>query len=189
MLNQLSHPPHFLVVFWLPIQFCYFLKRFYSSIISTLNRGLELLTPRSRAVCSTDWASQVLFSFVTCSQSIQVFISSWFSFGRLYVSWNFFFSARLSRMLAYHFSWCFLIILCISVVSVLHLSHFWYYLCLFSFFPWWASLRICKFGYLFKEPALGFIYFPFLLSFLSSLILWFPFFLLTLGFVLLFLFL
>ena len=44
MLNWLSHPgpPGF-----------YFFK-----VMSTLNTRLELMTPRSRVTCSTDWASQ-----------------------------------------------------------------------------------------------------------------------------------
>ena len=38
-------------------KFCFYLKKIFL-VISTPDVGLELMTPRSRVTCSTDWASQ-----------------------------------------------------------------------------------------------------------------------------------
>ena len=86
--------------------------------------------------------------------------SSWFIFGRLYVSRKFSISSRLSSLLAYNCLWHFLqpfVFLWCQLLFLLF--HFWFYLFgSFLFFSWkvWYD-RFVNLIYLLKEPDLGFI--------------------------------
>ena len=83
--------------------------------------------------------------------------SSWFSFGRWYISRNVSISSRCPVcwhivvhnifLQSFVFLWCQLLFL---------LFHFWFYLFgYFLFFSWWVWF--VNLVYIFKEPALGFI--------------------------------
>ena len=55
---------------------------------------------------------------LTHDWSVQIFSFSWFSLGKLCVSWNLYISSRLPNLLTYNCSQQSLMILCISVASV-----------------------------------------------------------------------
>ena len=101
-------------------------------------------------------------------------VSSWFSFGGLYVSRKQSISLRLSNLLAYNCSQYSLMVFCIFVVSVvISPLLFLIYLGLLSFRLIEPAQRFVNFVYPFKEPALGFIdFFPIFKSllFIPSLI-------------------
>ena len=87
-------------------------------------------------------------------------ISSWFSFGKLYVSRKLSISSRLSNLLVYNCSQYSSMTFCISARSV-EISPF-SFLILFEFFSPLLSesgQRFVNFVYPFKEPAVGFINF------------------------------
>ena len=102
-------------------------------------------------------------------------ISSWFSFGELYVSRKLSISSRLS------ICWHIIVHGILLFIFFLYFSILWDFSFLVSYFFLFSSFspllgdsgqRFVYFVYPFKEPALGFIYF-FPLSF-ESLFYWFP---------------
>ena len=107
----------------------------------------------------------VFFFFITDSISLLVIgqfklsISSWFTFGGLYVSRNLFISFRLSKLLAYNCSYnCFYASLYFCGIGYLSffISYF-VYLGPLSFLLGEPDQKFIDFVHPFKKPALGFI--------------------------------
>ena len=85
-------------------------------------------------------------------QSIQFSASPWFDFRRLYASRNLSILPRLSIYLAYS-SYCFLTILCSSVMLLLLLFHFWFYLFGSFFCCFWVMLKSHQFCLSFQKTS------------------------------------
>ena len=129
----------------------------------------------------------VFFFFITDSISLLVIgqfklsISSWFTFGGLYVSRNLFISFRLSKLLAYNCSYnCFYASLYFCGIGYLSffISYF-VYLGPLSFLLGEPGQRFVNFVCPFKKPDLGFIdffycyFYLYFIYFLSLLFLFF----------------